>query len=263
MRFSSTASRLLVRAARKGDATADGTGTSQTAQIIAARNEFANAFGDLARGKRNWQLVTFGLAIALILLGISNLRLAASSRVVPYVVQVDRFGQIVNVGAAESMKRPDQRLISSQLAQFIRSVRTVLPATAAAAQADMLRRAYAFTTPEAGAFLNEYFSASPNDPRLLGTRLARQIDVTAVLPVPNSAVWRLRWTETERWLQGSAPMRRTAWEGYVTVKLAAPKTAETVQDNPLGIYVASVTWTQLAEQTVPLDTASAAADTAP
>ena len=239
------------------------TGRPSAVSIISARNEFSNAFGDLARGKRNWQLVTFGLAIALIVLAIGNVRLAASSRVVPYVVQVDRFGQIVNVGAAEAMARPDQRLVSSQLAQFIRSVRSVLPAAASAAQADVLRRAYAFASAEAATFLNEYFSASHNDPRVLGTRLARQVDVTAVLPVPNSAVWRLRWTETERWLQGGDAMRRTAWEGYVTVKLAPPKTAETVQDNPLGIYVTSITWTQLAEQTVPVDTSSTAADTIP
>src|SRR5205807_3261182 len=56
--------------------------------------------------------------------------LAASSRVVPYVVQVDRLGQVVTVGAADELKRPDQRLIASQLAQFVRAIRTVLPAAA-------------------------------------------------------------------------------------------------------------------------------------
>ena len=246
---------------RRGDDPDSGSpDCGETNKFIMARTEFSNAFGDLARGKRNWQLVAFGLVIVLLIVTAANLRLVMSSRVVPYVVQVDRFGQIVNVGRAETMTRPDQRLISSQLAQFIRSVRSVLPSAAAAAQAEMLRRAYAFATPEAAGFLNEYFSASHNDPRVLGAKLARQVEVTAVLPVPNSSVWRLRWTETERWLQGGDTMRRTAWEGYVTVKLAAPSNAETVQENPLGIYVTSISWTQLAEQRVPLDTAASGID---
>src|SRR5438132_9922657 len=64
-------------------ATADGN------PFLAARHEFMNAFGDLARGKRNWQLIAYALAGLLALLAIADLRLAASSRVVPYVVRVD------------------------------------------------------------------------------------------------------------------------------------------------------------------------------
>ena len=37
--------------------------------LITARHEFANAFGDLARGKRNWQVMAFSLAG---LLGVSE-----------------------------------------------------------------------------------------------------------------------------------------------------------------------------------------------
>ena len=230
--------------------------------IIAARHEFANAFGDLARSKRNWQLIAFAVTGVLGIIAFANVRLVMSARVVPYVVQVDHFGQIVSVGAAEAMAKPDQRLISSQLAQFIRSVRGVLPAAAAPAEREMLRRAYAFAAAEAAGFLNEYFSIPENDPRALGARLARQVDVTAVLPVPNSSVWRMRWTETERWLSGADTMRRTEWEAYLSVKLTPPARSETIQDNPLGIYVTSISWTQLAEQRVPLDTASSSADNA-
>ena len=36
-------------------------------------------------------------------------------------------------------------------------------------------------------------------------------------------------------------------EGYVTVKLVPPATTETLQDNPLGIVVASLNWTQVGQ----------------
>ena len=123
--------------------------------IIAARNEFANLFGDLAKGKRNWQAIAFLLAGVLGIVTLAYVRLASSSRVVPYIVEVDKLRQITAVGTVEQMAAPDQRLIASQLAQFLRAIRTVLPAAAAAGQAEMIRRGYAFVAPEAAGFLND------------------------------------------------------------------------------------------------------------
>src|SRR2546426_1097914 len=140
--------------------------------FLAARHEFMNAFGDLARGKRNWQLIAYALAGLLALVALADLRLAA-------------------------------------------------------------------------AFLNDYFANPVNDPRLLGLRLTRQVDVTGVLRVPNSDVWRLQWTETERSTQPGGLTRTVAWEGYVTVRLVPPRTVDAVQDNPLGLAVTSVNWTQV------------------
>ncbi len=222
-------------------------GVAPVNPFVAARNEFTNAFGDLAQGKRNWQLMAFSLVGLLALVTIAYVRLAESRRVVPYVVQVDRLGQVVTVGPADELKRPEERLVASELARFVRAIRTVLPASASAAEAEMLRRGYAFVAPAAAAFLNDYFANPVHDPRVLGLRLTRQVDVTGVLRVPDSDVWRLQWTETERASEPGGPTRTVAWEGYVTVKLVPPRTAETVQDNPLGVSVASVNWTQVGE----------------
>jgi type IV secretion system protein VirB5 len=219
-------------------------------RIIAARQEFAGTFGDLARGKRNWQLMSFALVAVLGVVTVSHVRLASSSRVVPYFVEVDRLGQVAAVGAAKQLEAPDQRLVASQLAQLIRSIRTVLPAAALAGQADLIRRGYAFVAPEAAGFLNDYFASPRNDPRVLGTRLTRQITVTGVLRVPKSNVWRLQWTELERSTQPGGQSRVTQWEGYTTVKVVPPATIDAVQENPLGLYVTTISWTQVGERTL-------------
>ena len=220
-------------------------GAGERNHLIAARNEFANAFGDLARGKRNWQVMAFALAGLLGVVVVAYVRLAASARLIPYVVQVDRLGQVVAAGVVDELRAPDQRLVASQLGHFIRSIRTVLPREAGPAQADMMRQAYAFLGPEAAAFLNSYFSHAENDPRVLGARLTRLVSVTSVLRVPNSDVWKLRWTEEERPLQGGDTPRPRGWEGYVTVNLVSPTTADAVEDNPLGLRIASLTWTEI------------------
>jgi len=55
----------------------------------------------------------------------------------------------------------------------------------------------------------------------------------------------MQWTETERSTQPGGLTRTAAWEGYLTVRLVPPRTVEAVQDNPLGLAVTSVNWTQV------------------
>jgi len=169
------------------------------------------------------------------------------------------------------MRDPDARLVASQLAEFLRSVRTVLPSVAATAQADLLRRGYAFASPSAAGFLNTYFADPTHDPRLLGSRLARDVRVTSALKVPEptgahrgssaqrSQTWRLQWLETDRPVGPLDVADSTAvasWEGYVTLDLVPPKTVESIQDNPLGIRITSIEWTRLAGQIVAHDSLS-------
>jgi len=228
-----------------------------------ARREFTSAFGDLAKGKRNWQVIAFTLSTALVLEGFAMVRLASSAHAIPYVVHVDRFGSVAGAGLAEPMHDPDARLVASQLADFIRSVRMVLPSIAASAQADVLRRAYAFAAPQTAAFLNAYFGDASRDPRLLGQRLTREIQVTGALRLPDSdatrrtgsanrsQTWRLQWIETDRPTVPGDSTRVAAWEGYVTLQIVPPRTAEVIQVNPLGLRITSITWTRVASIPLP------------
>ena len=157
-----------------------------------ARREFASVFGDLARGKRNWQVVAFALAGVVAVEALAMIGLARAARVVPYVVRVDQLGRVDAVGPASPMRDPDATLVASQLADFIRSVRTVLPLAAVNAQTALLRHGYAFATPEAAGFLNTYLSDATHDPRVLGLRLTREVAVTSALRVPDATTGRKR-----------------------------------------------------------------------
>jgi type IV secretory pathway TrbF-like protein len=218
-------------------------------RLISARHEFANAFGDLARGKRNWQLAAFWLLGLLTVAVIAYVRLAASVRVVPYVVEVDRFGQVKAAGVADVMRAPEPRLVASQLAGFLRAVRSVLPVTPPQVEAEVMRRAYAFVdqSSPAATTLNTYFADPLHDPRILGQTLTRQVQVTSTLPLPGTSTWKLRWSETELPLQPGLLSRTTAWEAYVTVRFRVPTNADAIQDNPLGVFITSINWTEISE----------------
>jgi type IV secretion system protein VirB5 len=245
--------------------------SSRPNEIVAnARREFVSAFGDLARGKRNWQIAAFAFAALAITEALTAFRLAVSAHPIPYLVAIDRIGSVTPIASAEQLREPEARLVSSQLADFIRSVRAVLPVAAATAQSDLLRRAYALTTSPATGFLNSYFSDPTHDPRLLGSRMVRDVRVTSALKVPEPAkarrvagrqsqTWRLQWVESDRPigpLDASDSSVVAAWEGYVTLDIVPPKTVEAIQDNPLGIRITSITWTRIAGQLVPRDSVS-------
>jgi type IV secretory pathway TrbF-like protein len=207
-----------------------------------ARREFEDLYADLARGKHAWQVVAF---LALGLLGVVTVaaaRLALGERVTPYIVEVDKLGRARAFGPAEAVRRTDTRLVVSQIALFLRDVRTVLPSEAA--EADVLRRAYAFVDPGAALFLNTYFTDVRSNPRVLLRVEARTVEITSVLAVPGSAAWRAQWTETEWPLDGSAA-RVSAWEGYLGVRLAAPETVDAIEENPLGVHVTTIAWTRV------------------
>lgn len=239
-----------------------------------ARREFSSAFGDLARGKRNWQLIAFALGAVVLVQALTTFRLASTAHPIPYVVQVDRLGTVTAVANAEQMRDPDSRLVASQLAEFMRSVRTILPNGAGTAQADLLRRAYAFTAPAAASFLNAYFSDPAHDPRVVGAHLARDVRITSALKVPDAAgaarnaatsrsqTWRIQWTETNRAigpLDTGDSAAVTAWEGYVTLQLVPPRTVDAIQTNPLGLRITSIAWTRVAGQVIPRDSLSSLA----
>jgi len=243
--------------------------TARPNAIVAnARREFASAFGDLARGKRNWQIAAFVFAAIALAEGLTAFRLASSAHPIPYLISVDRLGGVTALTAADQLREVDARLVSSQLADFIRSVRTVLPSVASTAQADLLRRGYVLAAPAAAGFLNTYFSDPAHDPRMLGSRISRDVRVTSALKVPEPQskarakslqqrqTWRLQWVETDRpvgLLDVTDSAAVSAWEGYVTLEVVPPRTVESIQDNPLGVRITSIAWTRVAGEVVPRD----------
>ena len=232
---------------------------------LRGRAEFDSVFGDLAKGKRNWQLVAFGATAVAGVLAVGLVAVATQSRITPYVVEVDRLGRAQAFGPAERLTHTDQRVVTSQLAGFVRDIRTVLADPAA--QAELVRRAYAYVDQGAATFLNDYFATPANDPRLLARDLTRLIEVTSVLPVPGSTgasqTWKVSWTETSlpRVVGGSPTV--TAWEGYFTTRVVPPTTTDLITMNPLGLFVTAINWTQLAERTELRDAQAPSSPAAP
>ena len=230
-------------------------------EIVRGRAEFARQFSDLAKGKRNWQVVAF-LSLALLALSVLGLvTLAVQSRVVPYVVEVDRTGRAEAIAPADAVPAVADRVVTAALAAFVSNIRTAYPDPVA--QRDAVYRGYAYVAGDARSFLESYFSNPDNDPRRQGTGYRRAVEITNVLPVPGggeggATTYRVQWNEREE--SPREGVRERAWEGYLAVTVSPPTTTEGVERNPLGVYVTDLSWSPLAAA-APVDAAAAPAAT--
>jgi type IV secretory pathway TrbF-like protein len=66
--------------------------------------------------------------------------------------------------------------------------------------------------------------------------------VTSLLRL-SPASWQVRWTEEQRGLDGLL-LGKSQWEGVVTTQITPPTSADTIQANPLGLYVIDLRWTK-------------------
>lgn len=230
------------------------------------RVAFTGAFGDVAKGKRNWQIAFFCLLGVTIPQTIALSTLATRARITPYVVEVDKHGRPQAFGRADRISVADPRVAASQVAQWVKNIRGVV--TDPVAQQDMVGGAYAFVDQSTAQFLQAYMTDPARDPRVLGQTLSRLVEVTSVLPLPGSgdrraangpATWKVTWTETDYPRGGGGATTSTAWEGYLTTRQGTPPSDDRVNLNPLGLFITAVNWTQITSRPAPGSTGVATA----
>jgi len=186
---------------------------------------------------RNWRLMAFGaLALSIGLSG-GLLWQSMQSRIVPYVVAVDRLGEARAVAPAGRDYQPTDPQIAWFLAHFIADVRSV-SLDPVLMRANWLS-AYDFATARAARFLSAY--ARQADPfGEVGTRTV-SVQVTSVVRASDRS-FQVKWTETqyERGnLAGSAH-----WTAILSVVMRPPASAEILRRNPLGLYVDAIDWSR-------------------
>jgi type IV secretion system protein TrbF len=184
---------------------------------------------------RNWRLMAFGSLLLSASLAGGVLWQSLQSRVVPYVVEVDRLGEARAITAADRIYRPTDPQVAWHLGRFIADVRSV-SLDPVLMRANWLS-AYDFTTERGARFLNEY--ARSADPFAnVGTRTV-SVQVTSVVRASDRS-FQVKWIETE--FERGNLAARTHWTAILSVVLAPPTSAETLRKNPLGLYVDAIDW---------------------
>jgi type IV secretion system protein VirB5 len=186
---------------------------------------------------RNWRLMALGGLLLASGLSMALVWQSMQSRVVPYVVAVDRLGQAQAVAPAAKDYRPTDPQVAWFLSRFITDIRS------RSLDPVLMRQnwlsAYAFATQRATLFLGAYArDAKPFAD--VGDKTV-SVQVTSVVRAsPNS--FQVAWTET-RYERG-APADSSHWTAILTIEIKPPSDAEMLRKNPLGLYVDAIDWSR-------------------
>ncbi len=186
---------------------------------------------------KNWRLMAFGSLGLSLILSSGVIWQVSQSKIVPYVVELEAEGSARAVRAATETYQPTDAQIAFHLANFIERVRS-LPIDPVVVRKNWLQ-AYDFATARAANTLNEH--ARDNDPFEKVGKQSVAVEVTSVVRASDSS-FQVRWLE-RRYVNGSLATTER-WTALATIATDAPRDAETLRKNPLGIYVANLNWSR-------------------
>ena len=203
---------------------------------------------------RNWRLMAFGGLLLSTGLSGGLLWQSMQSRVVPYVVEVDRLGEASAVAPLKEGYQPTDPQIAWHLGRFITNVRSV------SLDPVLMRQnwlsAYDFVTERGSRFLNDYArSAQPF--AKVGDRTV-SVQVTSVVRASDRS-FQVKWTETAYERGSLAGTSR--WTAILSVQVKQPASADELRKNPLGLHIDGIDWSR--ELDAPEPKAAAANPIAP
>ncbi|SNS99327.1 type IV secretion system protein VirB5 [Sphingomonas laterariae] len=186
---------------------------------------------------RNWRIMALGGLLLSSGLAASQIWLSLQSRVIPYVVEVDRLGEARSVRPADSSYRPTDPQIAWHLAAFVRNIRSV--SLDPVLMRENWLAAYDFTTKQGAIRLSEH--ARADDPFAdVGIRTV-SVQVTSIVRASDRS-FQVKWTESE-YERGSLTAE-SRWTAMLTVIVRPPRSADAIRKNPLGLYVDAIDWSR-------------------
>ncbi len=193
--------------------------------------------GDALVRAKNWRLMAFGCLTLSLLLSGGVIWQAGRSIITPYVVEVDRLGDVRTVGPATEAYEPTDAQIAYHLARFIENFRS-LPIDPVIVRKNWLR-AYDYTTTRGANSLNDY--ARVSDPFSRVGKRTVAIDVTSVVRSSGDS-FDVRWREQT--FENGALADTARYTAVLSIVIQRPRTEEALRKNPLGIYVHSLNWSK-------------------
>ena len=186
---------------------------------------------------RNWRLAFFGTLALSSGLTAGLIWQGARGTIVPWVVQVDKFGEAQAVAPADAGFNPTDPQIAFHLARFIEQVRSI-PADPIIVRENWLR-AYDFTTDKGALALSDYARANDTFAKIGKEQVA--VDVASVIRASADS-FRVAWTE--RHYQDGSLAETTRWSAILTIAVQTPRTPDALRKNPLGLFINAINWSK-------------------
>lgn len=207
---------------------------------LRARQEWDVRMGSALVHAKNWRLATFASLASMLVSTFGMIYLGALPKAVPHIIEVDRLGAASYHGpVGQSDYVPTEAVITYHLRRFIEDTREISSDLAVLKQNWL--DAYTLVTPRGGNMLSAFVQKPENGP----FRRAQDERVTVeILSAVRAAgdTWQIDWRESS-WDKGGSPLGAPViWRAMLRTLVAAPKTAEAMRKNPIGLYIDELHW---------------------
>ena len=207
---------------------------------LEARREWNERYGNYIQQTQQWRLIAL-LCGAVSLVSVSGVvYIGSQSKVVPYIVEVDKRGMASSVSPAEKSFNADARIIRAYLARFVTDWRTI--SVDRVAQKNAIDRMYSMLPNGSPALnkLNEHFKA--NNPFKVASKQRVAVQITDILKISDQT-WQVEWEEVTRDLNGELTSSLRI-KSSISVGITPPTDERLLLINPLGIYITDLNWSR-------------------
>ena len=201
-----------------------------------ARREWDERYGDVLARAHSWRLVALAAIAVSAIAVLGAVHIASQSKIEPYVVALNTLGDPLVPVPATSGAAVTRRILTWQVAEWIYNARSVL-ADRTAEQNIIKGRVFSMASKSVASYLNAWYSAHPPYGHPVRVR------ITSVLPISVNT-FQVNWQEST---DADGIRSKTDWQANVVTGVD-PKLVSSGNEflnNPLGIFVKDLSWTQV------------------
>ena len=200
------------------------------------REEWLERYGSYISRAAQWRMAAF-ICLLITVVSISgNVIQASQVKTIPYIIEVDKLGNMGAVARADRASTPPKRLIQAEIAKCISDWRTVTADVEL--QQKMIERLSFFMAGSAKGVLRQWYEAN-NPYEIAKSGKLVHVEIKG-LPLPVSAdSYRVEWVETVRSHAGVMLDAHT-YEATVTIQINPPTADAVLLRNPGGVYITAL-----------------------
>lgn len=208
--------------------------TTQPNPYLDARREWNERYGSYIAQARNWRFVAVISAMTALAAVGGVVYIGAQSKIIPYIVEVDKHGEAKYGGAVQTYS-VDENTLKFSLAQFITNLRSIYPDNTI--QKDYIFKVYNHLSSSfpANRLVDEFYKANPP----FGLKFSQKVAIQNVTHIKDTQ-WQLDWTES-RFGENGGLIDAQSFRAVIDVQINPPTTDEVALKNPLGLYIKDLT----------------------
>ncbi|WP_370809294.1 VirB8/TrbF family protein [Bilophila wadsworthia] len=200
------------------------------------REEWLERYGSYISRAAQWRMAAFICLIITVVSISGNVIQASQVKTIPYIIEVDKLGNMGAVARADRASATPKRLIQAEIAKCISDWRTVTADVEL--QQKMIERLSFFMAGSAKGVLRQWYEAN-NPYEIAESGKLVHVEIKG-LPLPvSSDSYRVEWVETVRSHAGVMLDAHT-YEATVTIQINPPTADAVLLRNPGGVYITAL-----------------------